>query len=111
MNDMKNFLFTVSVALQPPIAANTIKLQEARFDKDALLVGYFINIVASSNSLEEARSLIRAAIIDGEIDWSESEQKEIHLTDCAPEIANNFKESPIPNIWYRSGRIFHPAVS
>ena len=109
-NDMKNFLFTVSVVLQPPVAANTIRLQETSFDKDALLGGYFINIAASANSLEEARSLVRAAIFDGEIDWPKSEQKELYLTDCAPEIANNFKKSPIPNIWYRSGRIFHPAV-
>jgi hypothetical protein len=107
---MKHFLFTVSVVLRSPVAAKTMKLQQTEFDNDACLVGYFINIAASANSLEEARPLVKAAINDGEIDWSESKQNEIDLTDCAPEIAKNFKNSPFPNVWYRSGRIFHPAV-
>ena len=72
------------------------------------LVGYYINICLTAQSLEKVRTMVTNKITDGAIDWSDSTIERIELKTFDSGIAFNCKEPMREGIWYVSGRSIFP---
>lgn len=70
------------------------------------LSGFFRNIGVLARDVDEAKQCLKRSVIEGEIDWENTEFIEMSKVD--PEIAArcNLQPHTTCRVWYTSGRIF-----
>jgi len=70
--------------------------------------GYFRKFVVVATSENEVRSMLVCEVVDGQIDWGDSEIEPMSELDCAEYSTRHEEVLAKPNVVFRSSRFLYP---